>query len=77
MKTMRRANIELTVDETAVDALALQGYEEVDPQTGKVVNPKKTELEKLTEENKTLKKENKALKTQLEKFSGSADQTQH
>ncbi len=66
MKIVRRANVELTVEDDALDALMLQGFEEVDSKTGKILNSKKTEMDKLKEENKELKKENKALKAQLE-----------
>lgn len=66
MKIVRRENIELNVEDTELDAMLRQGFSEIDPKTGKVLNSKKTELEQLTEENKALKKEIKALKSQLE-----------
>ena len=69
MKIVRRGNIELNVEDTDLEALKRQGFEEVDPETGKILNPKKTELEKLVEENEALKKENEALKAQLGKTS--------
>ena len=66
MKTFRRANCEITVEDTAEDAMIAQGYEEINPKTGAVTNPKLSEVEKLKKENKKLKEENKALREQLE-----------
>ena len=66
MKIVRRENIELNVEDTELEAMLRQGFEEIDPKTGKVKNPKKSELEKLKQENKELKEENKALKAKLE-----------
>ena len=66
MKIVRRANIELNVEDTQLPAMQRLGFEEIDPKTGKVLNPKKTELEKLSEENEILRKENDALKAQLD-----------
>ena len=66
MKTFRRANCEITVEDTAEDTMIAQGYEEINPKTGAVTNPRVSEADKLKKENKKLKEENKALRERLE-----------